>query len=521
MSFESKDEQTLLANFNMLCSLLSPERTDQTQRPKADLSRLEEIIHRKIPDALSKNAPPDYYDLYTDFQAEHEKLRDYILYDRLIGKSVVALGGGFSSGKSTFLNTLIQYDVLPTALKATTAVPTYLVHTDGAPTVEAINIFDVKMEFNPVFFDSISHDFGKIQGEDGQELSKGTPLSHVLESAFAALPMEEFQNIAFLDTPGYSKSDSDNYSARTDEQIARRQLSTANFILWCVDAREGVIGKNDIEFLKSVLRPDLSFAVILTRADERESSIEEIRKKVQRVLNDNGLGKYCRGVFAYARDEEDGFDMPGIRALLAEWNQSAPEPDFSINFKRLFIRCRDYCAKEISKTERQLIHLNTAVMSSDLGEEAEKSLGELRSEIEGQQKSLKEVRASVETLQKEFFQELKNVGDQVNIRMPEPNDEVLWKENSGDALGLLRQYNEKKGVKPNPKVANILRDALGGIELRFRQFGGGSEHQKKLLDIMRENCRVAPEEVRFNEIYQRLDAYQKLVRALAPQSDTE
>ncbi|GAA9115486.1 hypothetical protein Taiwan63_12540 [Helicobacter pylori] len=47
-------------------------------------------------------------------------------YPSLFQKSMVAVGGGFSTGKSTFLNKLLGLNLkLPEAINPTTAIPTY------------------------------------------------------------------------------------------------------------------------------------------------------------------------------------------------------------------------------------------------------------------------------------------------------------------------------------------------------------------------------------------------------------
>ena len=60
----------------------------------------------------------------------------------------------------------------------------------------------------------------------------------------------------------------------------------------------------------------------------------------------------------------------------------------------------------------------------------------------------------------------------------------------------------------------MLQNALGDLKPVFPQAAGGGAYQGKLLDILR-SYRVAPEEIRFNDVYRRTDAYQKLVRTLA------
>ena len=83
MAYDEEVYEKLMANFTLLCNIIRQNNGNQL---KVDLSKIEEIINKKIPDTLKKNAPEDFYELYTDFKSEYEKFRDFILYDKLIGK---------------------------------------------------------------------------------------------------------------------------------------------------------------------------------------------------------------------------------------------------------------------------------------------------------------------------------------------------------------------------------------------------------------------------------------------------
>lgn len=510
MGIKQEVNRELRENYELLRALLSQERALSL---KADLGNLEDIIGKQIPEALSKNAPPDYYELYMDFKSEYEKFRDYILYDQLIGKNVVALGGGFSSGKSSFLNALNGEDALPEAIEPTTAVPAYVVWGEDYR-VQAINIFDAKVVFQNVLdIQKIAHGFGELEC-DGEKISEGTALGHVLESVFLATPQQSYRNIAFLDTPGYSKPESEQYSARTDEQIARRQLNTAGLILWFVNAEGGVITQNDIDFIKT-LREDIPKLVILTRADRRQDQLAEIMAKVREALTLKGVGN-IRGVYAYDKERPEDYDLPEIRRFLEDWNQRTPEPNFALNFKKLFVRCRKFFEDEKNKAGSKLEKLNHAsmILSGDGEEEAGEVLDRLIDDFRREIQALTRTGERVRELQDAFFQEIKRVGDVVGIRMPEPSEVELLREDAGNPLTLLRDYNREHNVKPNRELLAVLQNALGDLKPVFPQAAGGGAYQGKLLDILR-SYRVAPEEIRFNDVYRRTDAYQKLVRTLA------
>ena len=243
MAYDEEVYEKLLGNFGLLCNII--RQNSGGNQFKVDLSKLEEIIHKKIPDTLKKNAPEDFYELYMDFKSEYERFRDFILYDKLIGKNIIALGGGFSSGKSSFLNELMGKQVLPSDIDPSTSVPTYIVK-GGKHEVMGVNVFDAKIRMQPRDIKKVAHGFGEVEDEDGEKVTEAVTLGHVLENIFFSTPLHQYDNIAFLDTPGYSKPDSEKYSAKTDEQISRGQLNSSNYILWFVQADSGTITEEDI-----------------------------------------------------------------------------------------------------------------------------------------------------------------------------------------------------------------------------------------------------------------------------------
>ena len=66
------DEETygqLVEHFELLCNIIGQSQKEKDL--KADLSRLEDMIHRQIPDTLKHNAPEDFYELYTEIGRAH------------------------------------------------------------------------------------------------------------------------------------------------------------------------------------------------------------------------------------------------------------------------------------------------------------------------------------------------------------------------------------------------------------------------------------------------------------------
>ena len=293
-------------NFSLLCEII--REPAKNQKLKADLSRIEAIIQNEIPDALKKNAPEDFYILYTDFKAEYDRFRDFILYDKLIGKNVVALGGGFSSGKSSFLNALMGgRKILPEDLDPSTAVPTYIVRGKEHE-AHGLNVFDAQVTLNIRRGDlrNIAHGFGEVTDEDDDDhkITDSVTLGHVLKSVFFSTPLHGYEHIAFLDTPGYSKPDAAEYSIKTDEQIARGQLNTSNFILWFVPLeKNGTISQTDIDFIRT-LREDIPKMIILSQSDKKDIfNLQKIIERTKADLNLKGIRYVDVRAFSSRREQ--------------------------------------------------------------------------------------------------------------------------------------------------------------------------------------------------------------------------
>ena len=271
----------LIRNFELLQNI-SKQNLDKSL--KVDLSNVEKIINNIIPETLEKNAPPNFPELFFNFKSEYEKFKEFILYEQLIGKNVIALGGGFSSGKSSFLNSFLNKKrFLPSAINPSTSVSAYIVYGQEE-SVHGINIFDSRVDMEIEDIRTIAHGFGEITEDEEIVVTEAT-LGHILESLFISTPAQVFQNIAFLDTPGYSKPDTANYSAKTDEKIARVQLNCSNFILWFIQADAGTINEEDIKFINT-LDPAIPKLFIVNKADKKlEKDLVDIVEKIKNILD--------------------------------------------------------------------------------------------------------------------------------------------------------------------------------------------------------------------------------------------
>lgn len=519
MSYDEEVYEELLGNFNLLCSIISPNSTGHQLR--VDLSKLEEVIKKKIPDALKKNAPEDFYELYTDFMSEYEKFRDFILYDKLIGKNIVALGGGFSSGKSSFLNALMGKTVLPADIDPSTSVPTYIVRGDNHE-VMGINVFDTKVQMLPRDIKKIAHGFGEVEDDDDEKVTDAVTLGHVLENIFFSTPLHQFDSIAFLDTPGYSKPDSEKYSAKTDEQIARGQLNASNYILWFVQADAGTITEEDIKFIKT-LREDTPKLIVVNKADKKNlGDLKDIIAKIKSNLDFKGIRYVDVLAFTSKYEQIEDFELKKfieadavkIKKQIKTWNSQVYESIFAWNFKLLFVRCKKFYEDEIDEESRTLIKLNTSItklLAEDIDSEILEPLQMMVREAQKNVNVLKGISKKLKELQDEFFTEIKFIADVVGISMPEPSEIDLLQNKIQNPFHMIKEYKKANGIKTDQSVVTMLQDMFAGVEPVISKNAGGSEYQNELIHVMMEVCDLKPEEIHINDVFKRTEEHASLM----------
>jgi len=521
MAYDEEVYEKLLGNFELLCNIIRPNTSSQM---KVDLSKIENIINKIIPDTLGKHAPKDFFELYTDFKSEYEKFRDFILYDQLIGKNIIALGGGFSSGKSSFLNALMGKNVLPADIDPSTSVPTYIVK-GLEHNVQGINIFATKVQMQPRDIRKIAHGFGELVNDDDEKVTDEVTLGHILNNIFFSTPLHQYDNIAFLDTPGYSKPDSEKYSAKTDEQIARGQLNSSNYILWFVQADAGTITEEDIKFIKT-LRIDIPKLIIVNKADKKGmADLQEIMTKIRTTLDINAVAYL--DVLAFTSKKEFIKDAARIdfinsneqkiKQQIANWNNEVYESNFARNFKQLFVRCKEFYEDELDEESRKLTRLNTSITKlsgEDIDSEILEPLQMMVKDAQANVNGLKKIKERLKEIQDEFFTEIKFISDSVHISMPEPSEIDLLQDKVQNPLQLVAEYKKKNGLKTDTSVLDMLQHIFDGIEPIINKAEGGSEYKNELLSIINDVCNLKPEEVHINDVYKNTEEYVSLIKQI-------
>ncbi|GAA8387480.1 hypothetical protein Hpkin5_11680 [Helicobacter pylori] len=207
-------------------------------------------------------------------------------YPSLFQKTIVAVGGGFSAGKSTFLNNLLGLKLkLPEDMNPTTAIPTYCLKgkrevlmgfSQNGGMVELPNL-------------AFNHQFLK---------SLGFNLKEIMPFMLLSTPSVPFEFLCFIDTPGFNPANQ-GYTGG-DKEASKESLKHAKHILWLVSCESGGIGSDDLDRLRELYEEEgKQVFIVLSRADRRaKSQLEEVAKKIRETLEDNGIE--FLGICAYS-----------------------------------------------------------------------------------------------------------------------------------------------------------------------------------------------------------------------------
>lgn len=224
--------------------------------------------------------------LYSRVQTLCAKISEQTYFPHLARKTVVGVGGKFSTGKSCFLNALTGCEnLLPTDQKPTTSIPTYLAFGEVESSY-AYSIFDKSFSVDSEMMHALTHAF-----HDEYKIG----FAKAIRKLALLRPEFPYKNIALLDTPGYNKADSktenpkpssidDAVTNSHDARVAREHLQNCDYLFWLVSAESGIINMTDVDFLRtlSLQRPCL---IVLTKADKKTpDSLQDILRETKLLL---------------------------------------------------------------------------------------------------------------------------------------------------------------------------------------------------------------------------------------------
>lgn len=300
---------------------------------------------------------------YSDFLDENiadtltSMVKD-LLYELQIHENTsdtqVVVAGGFSAGKSSFLNTLVGApNLLPTGIEPCSMVPTYLYCSQKIKEigVKGVNLNNAVVRLDKDILQSIQH-----------ESQSKVYLASVLEKLFVELPSRELDGFVFIDTPGYNNSEKVNAeNGKTDEDVALSALDRGNVLLWVVDAGGGTVCTRDRQVIESYLQKDDNRRVVILFNKADKKGREEMQKIVQQTASQfASFGKQLIDVLGYSSMENQiycsfkGYTLPALLKQIRSCGNGKGEVENILSqIEQLFRDEVEYLKESLSDYEKE------------------------------------------------------------------------------------------------------------------------------------------------------------------------
>ena len=185
---------------------------------------------------------------------------------QLLGKTIVAVGGASSSGKSSFLNSFFVQDTvtLPVGMDPTTAIASYVMHDQNTQII-GYTYNGGKVGIPPPIFSLFSY------GKEGE--FKFNMKRIIDQIVFKTEFVQPFEHICFIDTPGFNPGS----NSQLDYNTAITAIANAQALLWCFDITSGTIPSSDLSILQDIIdkNPKIKIYIIANRSDQKPPEEQE------------------------------------------------------------------------------------------------------------------------------------------------------------------------------------------------------------------------------------------------------
>lgn len=222
---------------------------------------------------------------------EVEQQLELLSYDEaIIKKTIVAIAGSYSSGKSSFMNSFLtsRKIILPIGMTQTTAISSYILF-DENPSIIGYSYKGGLVPIPDKIFSFFSHD--KVSEFNFN-------MKHLVHSIiFKNKLVHNFQNLCFVDTPGFNAG----MEQENDYDSATTSIATASALIWCIDSKAGTINSNEIDILYDIFRKNkkISFYIIANKADLISlEDLENVIYEIESQLNSAEIP--YEGISAYS-----------------------------------------------------------------------------------------------------------------------------------------------------------------------------------------------------------------------------
>lgn len=249
-------------------------------------------------------------------------------YDKsLLNKTIVAIAGSFSSGKSSFMNSFFttRNIKLPTGMDQTTAISSYVMN--GEESITGCSYKGGRVSISNSVFKLFS--YGKVEEFN---FNMKQLINHIV---FRNELVKEFNNLCFIDTPGFNPGQ----ETETDYNTATTAISTAGSIIWCIDGSAGTIKGDECDILSDIFKKNEKngIYVVINKADLKSpEEMMSVMDEVENQLNDRfipyeGISLYSsRNKFTEQPEEYNFFKGISLAEFLEKNNVENTQKEESL-----------------------------------------------------------------------------------------------------------------------------------------------------------------------------------------------
>ncbi len=371
-------------------------------------------------------------------------------YPSLFQKTIVAVGGGFSAGKSTFLNNLLGLKLkLPEDMKPTTAIPTYCLK--GKKEV----LMGFSQNGGMVELPHLTFDHQFLE-------SLGFNLKEIMPFMLLSAPSVPFEFLCFIDTPGYNPGNQ-GYTGG-DKEASKESLKHAKHILWLVSCECGEIHKDDLDYLQELYEEGKQVFIVLSRADRRtKSQLEEIAIKIKETLEDNGIEFKGIGAYSatryqeYKEFSEKSHVFNSLEKFLMKLNQRSEKQNEILGYlyevHSMYEKAIEQDANQFKRYQKALHSIKLDLMQKgfdDFNDATFNKIHSLKKEFSEQEESKRESLAQLNGVINLFKKSIDKVFDRVSAFTWEK-----YKEENDDEEDEEANYREFEEIK---KMVLYFRD---------------------------------------------------------------
>ena len=234
-----------------------------------------------------------------------ELIAKEVIHSNQIAKAEVAVIGDFSSGKSSFINSIIGKNLCPVGAGATTSSITTFNYSDE------IKILINEDEISQSEYENLA------KHNDPNTKSKAYDIKYFY-------PFESFRNVVLYDTPGFSNAGNLDNGKNGDTKLTMEKAKAVDVLLVVFDINQGSITdelKKRLSEIKNQNK-DAYFIAVLNKADKKPPTArEKIKEEILKNFD-------FKEIFIYSSTKSDKDEFINEKSkMLSFFNQISKNKD--------------------------------------------------------------------------------------------------------------------------------------------------------------------------------------------------